>query len=108
MSIKLDSSSLPKLQKIELDGLEGFEVFVAYYKAFSRLMNLFIAEGTIGAFEPMLRMFSQTTNYFEKCLNENEAFTEDVDDYIDGMKWVFEECAPDGYVFNGTEYVLDG
>jgi hypothetical protein len=24
------------------------------------------------------------------------------------MKWVFEECAPDGYVFNGTEYVLDG
>jgi hypothetical protein len=105
---KLNESSLDKVQKIELDGIQGFDVFSEYYKAFSKLINIFIEEENTGLLEPMLRMFAQTTNYFEVCLKSGEASEVVVDNYVDGIKWVFEECAPAGYVFNGTEYVKDG
>jgi hypothetical protein len=108
MNVKLDSASLPKLYQIKTDGLEGFDLFGEYYKAFSNLINLLIEENANGYLQPMLRMFADVTNFYERCLRLEEAYQDDVDNYVDGIKYVFEECAPEGYVFNGTEYVLDG
>jgi len=108
MYVKLDSASLPKLYEMKIEGLDGFDLFSEYYKAFSKLINLLIEDNASGLFQPMLRMFADVTNFYERCLKLEEAYQDDVDNYVDGIKWVFEECAPEGYVFNGTEYVKDG
>ena len=105
---KLNESTIANVQRIELEGVEGFDVFREYYRAFCQLVNHFIAENNTGLIEPMLRMLSKTTNFYERCLANDEAFEDDIDNYIDGIKWVFEECAPEGFSYNGTEYVKDG
>jgi hypothetical protein len=107
MSPKLEPLMLEKMHKIQIDELDSFDVLLEYYKAFTILINLFISEQIKGYAVPILRMFAQVSDFIEYALETGNAHEDSVNDYIDGIKWVFEECAPEGYVFNGTEYVID-
>ena len=108
MSPKLEPMNLEKLHKIQIDELENLDILIQYYKAFTTLINVFISENISGYLSPTLRMFAQVSDFIEYTLETGNIHEGTINDYVDGIKWVFEECAPEGYVFNGTEYVVDG
>ena len=95
-----------KIDKIE--GNDDFEIFVNHFKTFSNILNLFISEKMSVPMTPMLKMYAQISEYFESCMIDNSWNQTLSDDYLDGMRWVFTECCPEGFIFDGKGYCEDG
>ena len=96
------------LQIDKIGGSDYFEIFDSHYKAFTKIINMLIINKSNTPMNPILEMYTQASEYFESCLVEdswNHALTSD---YIDGMSWVFTECCPEGFSFDGERYVEDG
>lgn len=96
------------LQVESIGGSNDFEIFTSHYKAFTRILNLFIMNKSNTPMANMLEMYTQVSEYFESCMVENSWDTILTSDYIDGMVWFFNECCPEGFIFDGERYVEHG
>ena len=96
------------LQIDKIGGSDDFEIFNSHYRAFTKIINMLIINKSSAPMKPILEMYSQASEYFESCLMENSWNHELTSDYVDGMTWVFTECCPEGFSFDGERYVEDG
>lgn len=103
---KMTASMALEINKIE--GSSEIELFTSYYKAFTKAINLFIKEKMDVPMMPVLEMFTRASDYFESCLLEDSWDSNLTKDYIDGMKWFFEESCPQGFVFDGERFSAYG
>lgn len=102
---RLTADNIKNLEQISLEGCDYFGTTVIYFNELVSCINLLIENADHCALTPYMKMLAQVGSFIDTNADRGHISKDQCDDINNAMIWLFNEMAPEGFIFDKTGFV---